>query len=366
MSIEISSTPSPRYLAVGNLNSENTWDIRFLLARPDVEFLNTGPGKNIFSTHSRTFRVVASDARRGAYEIIFAGNNAFPYFNPRKNFFRNAANLTWKVLTHPNLLKGGCFPYARLGSPLVGIDMEDRPVVDNRWFNILNHSICFFKRELPPNPCNALLYTTAKTEDNGNVLHSPIYQRWLRKLRPISLGVEPKICREFSTLQVSKKTDVFFAGDLTNRPNRQAGIKQIELLKAEGYAIDIATEKLSRPDFLRRCAQAHIVWSPEGFGWDCFRHYEIAVVGSVPLMQSPSIQRYAPLQDELHAIYYYVEGDHLTTCLRRALQNRSRLVEMGLAARQHVLRWHTHEALSRYVIEETRRTIAEAQTSSCG
>lgn len=130
-------------------------------------------------------------------------------------------------------------------------------------------------------------------------------------------------------------------------------------LAAEGFAIDIVEGKLPREEYWRRCAQAHIVWSPEGFGWDCFRHYEAAALGSVPLMQSPTMRRYAPLEDGEHALYYYVEGDHLASRIRQALQGRSRLIEMGLSARQHVLRWHTHEALGRYVIEETRRTIAE-------
>jgi hypothetical protein len=63
--------------------------------------------------------------------------------------------------------------------------------------------------------------------------------------------------------------------------------------------------------------------------------------------------------DNEHTIYYRVEGDHLAVRVRQALQNRHRLVEMGQAARQHVLTWHTHGALSRYVIEETKHTLAE-------
>jgi Glycosyl transferases group 1 len=335
------------------------WDIKFLFANPDVEFLNTGPGRDIFSKESRSFGSIVADARRGAYELVFAGNNAFPYFNPRKNTLRNCSNWIWKVLCHPNLLKGRVFPYAQPNLSLVGIDMEDRPVIDNRWFHILKHSACFFKRELPQNPCNAFLYTSAKTEDNGNVLHSKILQSWIKKLRPISLGVEPDVCRQTSTLDPGKKTDVFFAGELQNRPNRLAGIKQLERLKTEGFAVDIAREKLPREEFLRRCAQAYIVWSPEGYGWDCFRHYEVALAGSVPLIQSPTINRYAPLMDDEHAIYYYVESDHLAVRVRQALQNRQRLAGMGQAARQYVLKWHTHEALSRYVIEESKRTLAE-------
>jgi hypothetical protein len=358
-----------RFLAVGNLAIRNlslfgvwehTTDMSIFFDNPDVEFLNVGPGPDVFDRQKRPVRAIVQDALNGAYELVFAGNNDFPYFNPRKNWAKNLSNLAWKVLRHPNLLNGGRFPYSKVGTRLVGIDMDDRPIVDNRWFHIVDNSLCFFKRELPQNTCNAFLYTTAKTECNGNVLHSPEFRQRVKKLRPISLGVDPETCRQFSTLNSPKKTDVFFAGDTTNRPNRIAGLKQLEHLKQEGWIIDIPQNKMQRSDFLQRCAQAHIVWSPEGYGWDCNRHYEIAMVGSVPLMQSPTIRRYAPLNDGEHALYYYVEGDHLAARIRQALSNRGRLIEMGQAARRHVLQSHTNEAIGRYVIEETRRTLAQA------
>ncbi|HXR03932.1 MAG TPA: glycosyltransferase [Verrucomicrobiae bacterium] len=348
-----------RYLVLGNLTIEQAWDIRMFFSHPEAEFLNTGAGRDILHLQKGPARVMLTDARRGAYDLVFAGNSLFPYFNPRKGLLRNLSNLIWKVSCHPNLLAGRFFPYAKLNSNLVGIDMEDRPVIDNRWFHILQHSVCFFKRELPQNPCNAFLYTTAKTECNGNVLHSKFFRDQLEKLRPISLGIDSDICQHFSTYHAAKKTDVFFSGGLVNRVNRLRGLKQLERLKAVGYAIDIAPERLPREAFLKRCAQAHIVWSPEGYGWDCLRHYEIALVGSVPLIQSPTIHRYAPLMDDVHALYYYVEQDHLAIRVRQALQNRARLIEMGTAARQHVLKWHTLDALSRYIIEETLRTRAE-------
>jgi len=240
--------------------------------------------------------------------------------------------------------------------PLAGLDLSDSMVVDNRRFSVLESCVCFFKRELPQNPSNAFLYTTSKTENSCNVTNLEFFRNAIGKLRPISLGVETVTARRLAEIHLEKRVDVFYAGALENRLNRQAGVKQLERLKAEGYAIDVANERLPRDEFFRRCAQALIVWSPEGNGWDCWRHYEAALAGSVPLMQSPTIRRHAPLRDEVHAIYYFVEEDHLAVRIRRALQNRPRLVEMGRSARQHVLTWHTHEALSRYVIEETQRT----------
>ena len=345
-----------RLLVLGNLTMEQTCDIRMFYTHPEAEFLNTGPGKDVRRLQMRPARTILADARRGVYDLVFAGTNFFPYFNPRKGLLRNFSNLVWKISRYPNLLAARFFPYAKYHANLVGIDMEDRSVIDNRWFHVLQHSVCFFKRELPQNPCNAFLYTTAKTEDSGNVLHLQFFRDQLEKLRPISLGVDDANCKSLSNYAVVKKTDVFFSGDLTNRVNRQLGLKQLERLKAEGYEVDVARERLPREEFLRRCAQAHVVWSPEGYGWDCLRHYEIALVGSVPLMQSPTIHRYAPLMDDVHALYYCVENDHLAVRVRQALQNRDRLIAMGMAARQHVLTWHTLDALRRYVIEETLRT----------
>ena len=334
--------------------------MRIFLSNPEVEFLNTGSTHDLLVEPKRAARDMVRDALQGKYELVFAGNSAFPYPNPRKSPIKNYSNLAWTLLRHPNLMTGGRFPYAAVGPRLAAIDLDDRPIVDNRWFHILDSCVCYFKRELFLNPGNSFLYTTDRAECNGNVLHSEPFRRWIKKLRPISLGVSPEFCGKYATLNVPKKTDVFFAGTIEDRPNRSAGFKQLESLAREGFAVDIVQGKLPYEEFVKRCAQAYIVWSPEGFGWDCLRHYETAVVGSVPLMQSPSIRRYAPLADGEHALYYYLEEDHLARRVRQALQNRDRLIEMGQAARRHVMQWHTFEALSRYVIEETRRTRAAA------
>ena len=349
-----------RYLAVGNCYDKDWCDLRIFFSNAKIEFLNTGTDKRWHGLQQRPDRAILRDVRHGKYELVFAGDTGFPHFNPRKGLLTNFCNTTWKTLCHPNLLAGRLFPFSRLSVPLAGIDMGDSMVLDNRRFSILESCVCFFKRELPQNPSNAFLYTTSKTETSCNVTNIEFFRRSIKKLRPISLGVDAATAARIAAIHPEKRVDLFYAGRLENRLNRQAGLKQLERLKAEGFAVDVANERLPREEFFRRCAQAYLVWSPEGNGWDCWRHYEAALAGSVPLMQSPTIRRHAPLRDDVHAIYYFVEDDHLAVRVRQALQNRPRLIEMGLAARQHVLTWHTHEALNRYVVEETQRTREEA------
>ncbi len=351
-----------RYLAIGEFFDEDWCDLRIFFSNVETEFLNTGPDKRALGLQKRSALEILADVRRNGFEMVIAGSSGFPRFNPRKNILRNCTNLAWKVLCHSNLITSRLFLFSKLSVPLVGMDMCDSMVIDNSRFRTLAKCVCFFKRELPQNHSNTFLYTTSKAENSFSVTNIKFFKNSIKKLRPISLGIDTAIAAKYAAFpNVVKKTDVFFAGKLANRLNRQSGLKQLERLKAEGYSIDVVLEELPLDEFLQRCAQAHIVWSPEGNGWDCFRHYEAAVVGSVPLMQSPTIHRYAPLMDNEHGIYYYIEDDHLAFRVRQALQNRARLVEMGQAARQHVLKWHTHEALSRYVIEETQRTWEEAR-----
>ena len=348
-----------KYLAVGNLSEEHTRDIKFFFQHPEFEFLNIGQKRDIYGRQRRPTRTILADANRGEYDLVIAGKLFYPSFNPRKSLLRNVANLTGNLIRHPNIAVGRIFPFSKYRGRLAVVDMQDTPVIDNSRFRLLNHCVCYFKRELPPNSCNAFLYTTAKTEDGTNVLNLKEFRDMVGKLRPISLGVDQEDAKLLAGVENVKKTDVFFSGGLTNHLNRQRGLKQLELLRSQNYSIDISYDRLPRTEFLKRAAQAYLVWSPEGGGWDCYRHYEAALVGSVPLMQTPSIHRYAPLLDDVHACYYGIEGDQLEVRIRQILQNRNRLIQMGQAAKQHVLQWHTFEALSRYVIEETERTMLE-------
>jgi glycosyltransferase involved in cell wall biosynthesis len=100
-----------------------------------------------------------------------------------------------------------------------------------------------------------------------------------------------------------------------------------------------------------RCARAYLVWSPEGFGWQTFRIYEAAMCGAAPLVSRPSIERYRPLFEGIHAVYYDVEPGELARTARAALRDRERLRAIGRAARDHVKAFHTPAAIARHVVE---------------
>jgi hypothetical protein len=165
--------------------------------------------------------------------------------------------------------------------------------------------------------------------------------------------------REGHTLPLEKTADVFFAGQVTlNSTVREAGMRQLETLAARGYRIDIARERLPYREFLARCARSWLTWSPEGYGWDCRRHYEAALCRSVPLMSRATIHRHRPLVAGEHGFYYDVEGDGLIRAAEDALADKERLARIAEASRTHVLTHHTYEAICRYMVGELAAKLA--------
>ena len=102
------------------------------------------------------------------------------------------------------------------------------------------------------------------------------------------------------------------------------------------------------------------MWSPEGFGWDCFRHYEVPACGSVPLINQPTIERRAPLIAGVHALYYDPEPGGLTRAIQAALADKPALARIAAAGQAHVMAHHTPGALANYVVNSARRLPAKA------
>jgi hypothetical protein len=95
-------------------------------------------------------------------------------------------------------------------------------------------------------------------------------------------------------------------------------------------------------------------------GWDCFRHYEAMLAGSVPLMTYPTIlQHLAPIHGK-HCFYFAPEPGGLTRALEHALSLKAQLPQMAEAGRQLILEHHTFPKLREYVIHETLKAFSHA------
>ncbi len=152
-------------------------------------------------------------------------------------------------------------------------------------------------------------------------------------MRPFSVGITPPEKRH-DWQAVEKKTDIFFVGNTRYSWVREEGLRQLEELRAEGLKVDLLVPSATQPsipldEFLRRCSESWLTWSPEGAGWDCMRHYWAPLMGSVPVMNHPDTQRHHPHIDGVHGFYYAVEGDDLKRVIQQALQDKAHLRKMA-------------------------------------
>ncbi len=254
----------------------------------------------------------------------------------------------------PQLLRG------RRRAPLVVIDHEDLPVINRDNLFLLDACALFFKRELPVDHWRVFLKTAHANLPTPRVREAPRQRARIAKLRPISLGLPLNSAGLPPIDAVEKRADVFFAGRVQGSSSvRPRGLAELRELAGQGVAVDIPEAPLPQAEFYRRCAAARIVWSPEGFGWDCFRHYEALACGSVPLINLPTIERHRPLIAGEHALYHAPEPGGLTRALCEALTDKPALTRIAKAGQAHVMAHHTPTALATYVVESARRLAGD-------
>ena len=172
------------------------------------------------------------------------------------------------------------------------------------------------------------------------------YERFNRRVHAVTLPLPDETARV--ALDSEKKTDVFFSGGLHGRI-REQGIAELHQLAREGYAVDLPAGALSYSEYLQRMVASRIVWSPEGFGWDCYRHYEAAYCGAVPLINRPRDARALPFEDGVHCLYYDPQPGALSVAVKRALQDPAALTRIAAAARELMLANHTRRAIAEYM-----------------
>jgi len=294
----------------------------------------------------RTLKLLKS----GAYDLVIVNPTRVAPWSPARIF---------RSLFNRHTLRGDFVGFRYFGqllpilagdTPLAVVDFDDPSLLFRHQELLLRHATLYFKRELPVDRWR--LFTGRVV----NGIPSPRYrsdrhrQALLDRLRPLPLGLTRSDA--FATVPAprEKKVDIFYRGAVAGRSSHRAqGLAELKALAAEGITLDIEGEAMSFDAFMARMAEARLVWSPEGLGWDCFRHYEAAAAWSVPLINTPPIERHAPLEDGKHCFFYDVSGG-MAPRIRDALSDPARLERMAAAARAHVLANGTPEAICRYVV----------------
>ena len=226
--------------------------------------------------------------------------------------------------------------------PIAPIDLNDSFGIGRHAFHLIDVGRGYFKRELTADKWQVFFKSGHANLPGLRWRRKPKNVKRMANLRPLSYG-SPNLVTKGAPAK--KTTDVFFAGAVDgNSTVRSDNIAEVRALRDKGYIVDIPEQRLDVAEFHRRVAQAWLAWSPGGLGWDCSRHYEIAWLGTVPLINYPTILRDQPLLDGVHCILYSPEPGELTRAVCQALADKPRLEQIGIAAARHSHVHHTAAA----------------------
>ncbi|MEA5440935.1 glycosyltransferase [Cyanobium gracile] len=233
--------------------------------------------------------------------------------------------------------------------PIIVLDFEDEDIVHPAHRPLLAASHRLFKRELPLDRWRLARPFPIASVQEDRLRRDAQALDLVRKLRPLPLGLPLGLPPPPPS--VPRSHDLYFAGTGVDVPgHRQAGFAELAGLASEGLRLDLPSGRLSRLDHLGHCSAAWLTWSPPGYGWQCFRHAEAALCGSVPLLSYPTVETHAGFVDGRQALFYDPRPGGLTLAVRRALADTARLRILGEAAREHVLTHHTPEAIAAYIL----------------
>ena len=302
-------------------------------------------------TPARFFRAM-SELRAGRYDLVIA------YMGLRSGW--HSRNWLRALVSEPSrpvsaVIRGFGSEWLRfitIPTPLVVLDMNDAFIMGRHNFFLLDKADVVFKRELPVDRWHMLCHSVHPMLPTRRIRRQTRWQQRLAKIRPIALPTPPlelaAVPREFP----EKTVDIFFSGNVQeNSWVRRTGMAELEELARRGFKVDYAPDPVPLDEFCARLARAWLAWSPSGFSWECFRTSEAAQCLAVPVLNYPTVELYRRLVPGQHAVYYNPEPGGLVEAVETALRDKDKLREMALAAREHVLRYHTPRAIVDHVIE---------------
>lgn len=235
---------------------------------------------------------------------------------------------------------------------LAVLDVTDHLTIHPRDRAFLRRCDLFFKRELAANPWNTLETVLPRGACAGHARQDPACLALRAKLRPFALGIEAMALK--APIPASARSyDLFYAGSAQGIAFREAVSGVLPRLAARGWRIHAPTHRLSREAFAEAITRSRFCLSPGGVGWDCYRHYEVASLGSVPIFDTRPLTGIEPFLHGREGFYLDPQED-----LERALDQLLRTDDAGVdrmtsAAQALVERVYTFDALARYVIAET-------------
>ena len=169
--------------------------------------------------------------------------------------------------------------------PVVAVDISDAACLQLQNRSIFEESSLYFKRELPYD--RFFLYYPDRPAP-WSVKRQELLPKF-EKVYGIPLGIEDDKYTQLKALRESTQDiDLFLAGAITNTLRKTALMRLQELASTSSWNIALR-DSVSFQEYCELIARSKITLSIGGSRWECFRHYEAVALGSLPLINRPTI-----------------------------------------------------------------------------
>lgn len=168
------------------------------------------------------------------------------------------------------------------GIPLAIVDCRDNFTIREEDVELLRLCKAYFKRETPFNRFN-LFRPYADRLSRAEMVEL------MGRVHPIPLGVDEALFESWSRERRPKSRDVFWSGRVNASQRISLPDRLRELAARRAIVLDLGDGHLPPDEYRRRIASAKVCVSVEGGGWDCYRHYEAIALGSIPLINEPTV-----------------------------------------------------------------------------
>lgn len=240
--------------------------------------------------------------------------------------------------------------------PVAVVDFDDWISISVGGQHLLHDCSLYYKRELPFN--RFFLYYP----------HRPSPWRTMReqllphcaKVRRLPLGIEEQKYQDLKNLRRDEQDiDVFCCGQPTSTLRIRAAEELKKLVYATNWKIVLA-DSMPFNEFCDHIARSKITVSLSGGGWDCFRHYEAAALGSIPLIDRPTIDTL--WQDITDGVFFFESTfgnfkERLEYFLTNREHRKSSLAAIQTCIEQAMLHSKIVERIIAELLQEKNTTI---------
>ncbi len=245
--------------------------------------------------------------------------------------------------------------FSRRATTVIVLDRYDSHEILTDYLRCITSAQCYFKTNLQEMDNNQL-YPVGKA--SGCCLKYLPY--WI----------------EIENYQVpferDKSIDVFFAGAV-NSEERRASIDSVRQLQSEGYRVVAVEGHLPFAEYLSLMSRSWLTLSPQGYGYNGFRHYESMLVGSVPLINVSDPPVVNDFRHGENCFLYSTKRGDINQVIKTALEDKFRLLQIAGALREFVIGHHSTRAVGSYLLREALHQpesngdeFRDTQTSATG